>query len=244
MSMAHCAVLLVGALLAPVVGAWTPAMVPATRLSARTRPHAASTPASHTLQLQRASDAQMLALPGSWMQRVGAGLAVAVVARKVLFAPPPPMREIGLGLRPSRWYKLRSALGSAGSVAGAAAAHSLRAREEAARRLIGNHDMVLRDLTDQEPVTQTELQRLPAEELNVADGAIFEACRRLLGLGIEESVVAASAEEKATWAATADLLNARIQSTFQQRIQCGGRKPDMSPEAADALRDVFAEIVS
>lgn len=170
--MPHCAVLLLVALWAPVVGAWTPVLAPTPRLvvTARTQAQAPPSPVTVAAVLtQRASDVQMLALPGSWVQRVAAGLAIAVLARKTVLAPPPSMREIGLGLFPSRWYKLRASLGSEGDVEGAAAAHSLSAREEAVTRLIGNHDMVLRDLTNTDPVTQLELKRLPADSLNCAD---------------------------------------------------------------------------
>eukprot|EP00966_Prymnesium_polylepis_P174123 4028755-Prymnesium_polylepis.1 len=72
---------------------------------------------------------------------------------------------------------------------GAAAAHSSASREEAARKLIGNHTAVLRDVANPSadkniigvPLTQIDLMRVAWEDARYVDQALREVARRLLG---------------------------------------------------------------
>ena len=72
---------------------------------------------------------------------------------------------------------------------GAASAHSHAARQEAAHKLIGNHENVLRDLTNPWPtqnivgaaLTQMQLERVEYGLAMYADQALREVARRLLG---------------------------------------------------------------
>ena len=111
-------------------------------------------------------------------------------------------------------------------------------RKEAARKLIANHEAVLRDLTNPsadkniigKPLTQVELKRVPVAQAQQADEALREVARRLLK---EE------AEQPETWAQMAAYLNGRIQGTPEQKP---GREPDMSADAAAAMRAVLKEV--
>ena len=80
--------------------------------------------------------------------------------------------------------------GSFGSCArGAAGEHAHAAREEAAKKLIGNHATVLKDVCNPTqkdvrlglPVTQPELKRVAPELVYYADEALREVAARLLG---------------------------------------------------------------
>ena len=136
---------------------------------------------------------------------------------------------------------------------GAAAAHAKHARDEAAGKLIMNRGAVLRDLTNPSDttniagknLTQRELRRVPAEYRVHADAFLREVARRLLGrrpeaLALTEPVAQTDSEAWAlAWAQAATYLSARIQSTPDERP---GRAPDMSVEAAAALRAVLAEV--
>ena len=150
-----------------------------------------------------------------------------------------------------RWPKLRSSLGTLGATAetafarGAAAAHSLPARKEAARKLASNHTVVLRDLTraDGPPATQPALKRLAGHERDV-DGFLYEVACRLVG---RRSIAPTSERQAATWAAAATYLAARLQtSAAEMRKTPGheGRKPDMSPDAGAAFSAVLAEVAA
>ena len=111
-------------------------------------------------------------------------------------------------------------------------------RKEAARKLIANHEAVLRDLTNPsadknivgKPLTQLELQRVPVAQAQHADEALREVARRLLK---EE------AEQPETWAQMATYLDGRIQGAAEEKP---GRTPDMSEAAAAAMRAVLAEV--
>ena len=90
----------------------------------------------------------------------------------------------------ARWGMLKEALGSGGELVsdaeGAAAGHSHAAREEAARKLITNHalvlkdctNMTLRDVNDAGPLTQLSLLRV-SPELTHARRAHTRGRRRL-----------------------------------------------------------------
>ena len=72
---------------------------------------------------------------------------------------------------------------------GEAGKHSQAAREEAARKLIGNHANLLKDVCNASterniignPLTQIELVRVPADMAAYVDQGFREAARRLLG---------------------------------------------------------------
>ena len=114
---------------------------------------------------------------------------------------------------------------------GALAAHSLEARNEAGMKLRNNHERVLKDVCnaspdtniDGKPLTQLGLVRVPPEHEALADAALTEIERRLLGEGWSE---AQTDEIGRVWAMVATYLDGRIQSTPGEKA---GRHPDLSP---------------
>ena len=134
---------------------------------------------------------------------------------------------------------------------GAAAGHAHAAREAAARKLIGNHENVLRDVCNPssalniegKALTQRELQRVDVGSAMYADAALWEVARRLLGkrpgLDGHARVDGRNAAECDAWAAAARYLDGRIQSTDDEKP---GRTPDLPPAAAAAMRAVLAEV--
>ena len=144
----------------------------------------------------------------------------------------------------------RRVAGEAGAsvrAGGAAAAHAAAARAEAASKLLSNHEVVLRDLTDASgpPATQQALVRVPPQQRPYVDQALRETARRLLGACAEgalrerlDAAHPASGAQRSAWAATADYLSQRIQDAPLR----SGRAPDMSPAAAKALRAVLHEV--
>ena len=145
------------------------------------------------------------------------------------------------------WGRLRHALQHEAPDAsrgdGAAAGHLYTARLEAARKLIGNHMVVLRDITrpDGPPVSQPNLVRMPGRERDV-DSALFEIARRLIG---RRCRAPATPKQATTWAATAKFLAARLQVSTAEVARVPGhqqRKPDMGPAAGAAMRAVLSEI--
>ena len=106
---------------------------------------------------------------------------------------------------------------------GVAREHHPSVREEAARRLIGNHELVLRDVcnptlsdaTGAVPLTQLELRRVSPAHVQAVDAFLREVARRLLGHRKGESDGLAEQadddEQRAVWAAAAAYLNERIQ---------------------------------
>ena len=159
------------------------------------------------------------------------------------------------GMRSRRWNELRDELWVAQVsdrlADGAAESHASAAREEAARKLIMSRERVLHDITrpDGPPRTQPNLVRLPGRERDV-DAVLLEVARRLLGRLAGERVrrlKPTSKEQAATWTATAEYLMIRIQSTAEEVHHTVGheqRAPDMSEEAAAALRAVLSEVAS
>jgi len=158
----------------------------------------------------------------------------------------------------SKWLTLRQLLqssialpASAILVEGAAADHTKRAREEAARKLIQNHRALLNDVTNPEPLTQTHLKRVPRSSVVHVDRAQREIARRLLGRrkeSLESALLDTHLEERldvndpvqvAAWAGMATYLNTRIQATPEE---CGGRTPDFSLPAAEAFKAVLKEV--
>ena len=155
------------------------------------------------------------------------------------------------------WLSLRQLLGSsvcgAGEEGGAAAAHSHNAREEAARKLILNHGAVRMDIANPFPnqsikgnkLSQARsLARVPHEDAGYVDQFLREVARRLLaGMSgaprLEVRLNPSLPPQARAWEQAATYLAQRIQSTPQQSP---GREPDMSPEAAAAMKAVIAEV--
>ena len=148
------------------------------------------------------------------------------------------------------WAALATILEAGGnsSADGVSAQHALPARQEAARKLISNHERVLLDLTNAstlniegKPLTQGfTIRRLPPSDRPHVDGFLREVARRLLGRRADELTVECTAtRQAAAWVGAATYLDARIQSTPEQKP---GRPPDMSPAAAAAMKAVMVEI--
>eukprot|EP00316_Scyphosphaera_apsteinii_P005660 CAMPEP_0119308512 /NCGR_PEP_ID=MMETSP1333-20130426/11508_1 /TAXON_ID=418940 /ORGANISM="Scyphosphaera apsteinii, Strain RCC1455" /LENGTH=258 /DNA_ID=CAMNT_0007312309 /DNA_START=119 /DNA_END=895 /DNA_ORIENTATION=+ len=189
--------------------------------------------------------------------RIVAGLVAAVL----LSAIPPLLKLFRIlllrqgenkapefGPYPTRWRKLHKRMLAAtglGIPDGAAAHHPSRAREEAVRKLITNHDEVLRDVcavTSPTPRSQLDLSRLPGQVTEV-DQTLLEVTRRLMGSSPEsdeiEGFEPSTHQQAAVWLAACKFIDARVQAT---REECPGRAPDMSPAAAAAMRSVLNEI--
>ena len=154
------------------------------------------------------------------------------------------------------WLMLHDALeereSSGAPAEGAAAAHAHMAREAAARKLIGNHARVLRDLCNPNPITniegklltQLELERVGVGCASYADEVLRETARRLLGrrAGLELLEVQpdpSNEAQTAAWSATVEYLCGRLQATDEQKP---GRPPDMPPAAAAAMKAVLREV--
>jgi len=155
------------------------------------------------------------------------------------------------------WEMLHEALETGGSTMhteadGAAAAHTHAAREAAARKLIGNHENVLRDVAnpsamaniDGKPLTQIHLKRVPVSHAYYADQTLREVARRLLGrrAGLHQLEVRmdpANEAQATAWAETALYLDGRLQAMPEEKP---GRTPDLPPLAAAAMRAVLHEV--
>ena len=117
------------------------------------------------------------------------------------------------------------------------------ARKQAALKLIGNHEAVLKDTTNPtalniagKPLTQPELRRVPIEQAVHVDEALREVAYRLLEEKLDDTACPGQA---GTWAAMAAYVSTRIQSS---RDEVAGREPDMSGAAAEAMRAVLKEV--
>jgi len=136
---------------------------------------------------------------------------------------------------------------SSSGFSGAAAKHAPAACEEAARKLLSNHNDVLADATNDEPIplSQPELKRIDYIVRPYADQALRTCARRLMGGAargtLEERLVddhpALGAQQQA-WLEMVSFLDARIQTERHP----SGRAPDMSVGAAAALRAVLREM--
>ena len=130
------------------------------------------------------------------------------------------------------------------SAHGAAAGHSHDAREAAARKLITNHKAVLYDITNPAPRTQHVLQRLEESVRPYVDEALREVARRLLGDRrgsklLEVRCDLSNADQGTAWAAAWLYLDGRIQASPNEKP---GRTPDLSADAAAAMRAVMQEV--
>ena len=131
---------------------------------------------------------------------------------------------------------------------GAAGNHSKEARAEAASKLIGNHFKLLQDVCNplsttnvdqiEFGLTQLELIRVDATLAAHVDEGLREVFCRLWGR-TNVSVLNPSPAAVEARFACARYLDFRIQSTKEQRP---GRKPDMSAEAAAAMKAVLIEV--
>merc|ERR1740139_531453 len=125
--------------------------------------------------------------------------------------------------------------------------HPFVARYDAARKLITNHERVLRDLcrADGPPTSQPELARLPGQEKEV-NHFLYETARRLLGRRPgQRPGRPASTIEGAAWAGAAKYLAGRLQVSEEEVGHVPGhegRKADMSPAAGAAMRAVLKEM--
>ena len=114
---------------------------------------------------------------------------------------------------------------------------SPEAREEAGMKLRKNHARVLKDVCnpstdkniDGKPLTQLELVRVAPEDEELADEALHEIERRLLGEGHANPL---TKESRNVWGKVATYLDGRIQATPDGP----GRQIDMSAAAAAATR--------
>ena len=135
---------------------------------------------------------------------------------------------------------------------GAAAMHTHAARREAAKKLIMNHDNVLNDVCNPseslniegKELTQLDLVRVKPHLRDYADQAMRECARRLLGTRAGGHALEAHLDPKnfaqvQGWVGTCLYLDGRIQGSMSDKP---GRTPDMSPNAAAAMRAVLAEM--
>ena len=113
-------------------------------------------------------------------------------------------------------------------------------------KLRNNHARVLKDVCNPskdknmggKPLTQLNLVRVDPKDEALADEALCEIERRLLDEGWSD---APNEEARRVWKAVATYLDGRIQSTPGEKV---GRKPDMSPAAATAMRAVLQQLAS
>ena len=129
--------------------------------------------------------------------------------------------------------------------AGATAGHSREACTAAAAKLVANHKAVLYDITHPAPLTQHTLERLDEGLRPFVDEALCEVARRLLShrpgnQSIAQRCDPSSGTQIAAWVGTCKYLDGRLQSADAEKP---GRTPDMSPEAAKAMRAVLLEVM-
>ena len=125
-------------------------------------------------------------------------------------------------------------------------------REEAARKLISNHVLVLKDVCNPtksdvqygNPLTQLDLTRVAPENAFYADECLREIALRLLGrrpggANFEARLNASNNAQLAAWMGVSAYMEKRIQSYPDEKP---GRTPDMSPLAAEAMRAVLKDV--
>ena len=151
------------------------------------------------------------------------------------------------------WQALRALL-DADRSADEAHSHAHVAQEAAARQLITNHEAVLRDLTNPSQtknivgnaLTQLELRRVAVASAAHADEALREVARRLLSHrpGSEKDDFNSrfdprQPQQPEVWAQSMAYLDGRLQALAKDKP---GRRPDMSADAAAAMRAVLKEV--
>ena len=106
--------------------------------------------------------------------------------------------------------------------------------------LMSNRGRVVQDITNPGPknidgktLTQTDLKRVAIEHRASVDAMIREVCGRLLGQAMFKPQ---APQEVLAWAEAPRYLSGRIQAT---PTEMPGRNPDMSSDAATALRTVL-----
>merc|ERR1719252_215378 len=125
------------------------------------------------------------------------------------------------------------------------AATALRAmlgKMEAAHMLMYNRERVVQDITNPGPknidgkaLTQTELKRVDIDSQASVNAMVKEVICRLLG----KMPCTPAPQESLVWAEAARYLSGRIQGTS---AEMPGRNPDMSSDAATALRAMLGNM--
>ena len=117
------------------------------------------------------------------------------------------------------------------------------AKYAAARTIITNHEAVLRDMTNPEPLTQHDVARIHPSLASHADRALQEIAYRLLSSDEHrsQSSVSSSPEQAAAVSAVAQYLDKRLQTTETEQP---GRSPDLDERASGELRSVLDSLVS
>jgi len=116
-------------------------------------------------------------------------------------------------------------------------------KKEAAQMLMSNRERVIEDITNPGPsnidgkkLTQPYLKRVNITKRPIVENMICEVCCCLLG---KPSSKALTSEDSLAWAEAAAYLYGRIQGTPGEMP---GRSPDMSANAAVALRTALGEM--
>jgi len=148
------------------------------------------------------------------------------------------------------WEKLGSLLPAAEQAAGAAGQHEKIYRGEAAYNLIVNHEAVLRDLVNPStthniignPLTQTDLKRVPTEHAKLADAFLREVARRLIGR--KDGVDALAEPPHKVWAACAMYVITRVHTSKEEveGTSARDRGKDMSARPGMAFKAVMGEL--
>jgi len=117
------------------------------------------------------------------------------------------------------------------------------ASHEASQLLMSNHVRVVNDITNAGPnnidgkkLTQTNLKRVDVKHQMLVGAMVREVCCCLVG---RPTLKPLAPEDVQVWAAAASFLAARIQGKSEEMP---GRAPDMSSEAASALRMKLAQV--
>jgi len=150
------------------------------------------------------------------------------------------MREACKGRESSCWPELRGAveLAARGSTDGPLISAD---RLEAANKLVTNHKYIAADMTNQSPLTQSQLVRLPQDALSIADEFLSAIARVLLGLPVSNEPMIIDEDTAKLWRRACSYLASRLQ-TAENNVR--GREPDMSPPAGEALRTALEEVSS
>jgi len=129
------------------------------------------------------------------------------------------------------------------SAAAATAMRTVLAQIEAGSKLMSNRDTVVKDITNPGPqavlggtLTQLELKRLDRASAGSVDKMLQAVASRLFG---KETSGPPSPTEALVWAQAAGFLTGRIQGL---ESEMPGRAPDMSSDAAAAMRTVLGQI--